>query len=544
MDFPQMLYPRRYGGVDQILLFRYGVAIEMEVKSVEIITEQDDSPEVVIGLVGAIGTNLDQIKVTIKEMFATYSYDVMDIRISSEIIKKFKPMDRSEENYVNINNLMTAGNELREKSKNNAILSMAASALISSHRDLEVSGLPKPKSKKAYIIHSLKHPAEVNLLRDIYTNGFYLIGVYSDEDRRKSYLVNHKSVSEKEAAELIKRDAHEGDKWGQHTRDTYELADFFVSSENNYDRVTNHLWRFFDLIFGKPNISPTFDEYAMSMAYSASLRSADLSRQVGAVLTKNKMILTTGANDIPTFGGGLYWPEMIDDKIQDIEGGRDYTIGYDSNTDEKQNIINDIIDKFKTEIDDTDDKTIRKNKNKLSELIFRALNNSKIKDITEYGRVVHAEMEAILSCARSEINTHKATLYCTTFPCHNCAKHIVASGIEKVFYIEPYPKSKAFLFHKDSIESSEISKSAQEVKKVIFEPFVGVGPRCFFNLFSINLGTGYKVVRKYDDGTAVKWERKNGRLRVQMLPSSYIEKELKAADSLNKIVKENLNVTR
>ncbi|HDL8214600.1 TPA: cytidine deaminase, partial [Yersinia enterocolitica] len=165
-------------------------------------------------------------------------------------------------------------------------------------------------------------------------------------------------------------------------------------------------------------------------------------------------------------------------------------------------------------------------------------------DITEYGRVVHAEMEAILSCARSEINTFKTTLYCTTFPCHNCAKHIVASGIEKVFYIEPYPKSKAFVFHKDSIESSESSKSSQEVKKVIFEPFVGVGPRCFFNLFSINLGTGYKVVRKESDGTVVNWERKNGRLRIQMLPSSYIEKELKAADSLNKIVKENLNVNR
>lgn len=516
----------------------------MEINSAELIKVKDDSPEVVIGLVGAIGTNLDQIKVTINEMFKTYSYDVMDIRISSEIIKKFRPTEISEENYININNLMTSGNELREKSKNNAILSMAAAAIISSHRDKENSGLPKPKSRKAYIIHSLKHPDEVNLLRDIYTNGFYLIGVYSDEERRKSYLVNHKSVSEEDAEKLIKRDAHEGDKWGQHTRDTYELADFFVNFENNYDRVTNHLWRFFDLIFGKPNISPTFDEYAMSMAYSASLRSADLSRQVGAVLTKNKMILTTGANDIPTFGGGLYWPEMIDDKIQDIEGGRDYTIGYDSNADEKQNIIKDIIERFETDFDKITNKTLKKNKDKISELIFKALNNSKIKDITEYGRVVHAEMEAILSCARSEINTFKTTLYCTTFPCHNCAKHIVASGIEKVFYIEPYPKSKAFVFHKDSIESSESSKSSQEVKKVIFEPFVGVGPRCFFNLFSINLGTGYKVVRKESDGTVVNWERKNGRLRIQMLPSSYIEKELKAADSLNKIVKENLNVNR
>ncbi|MFD3231877.1 anti-phage dCTP deaminase [Rahnella aceris] len=508
----------------------------MEVKRAELIKEEDNNSEVVIGLVGAIGTNLDQLKVTIMEMLAAYSYDVMEIRISSQIISKLKKIEDTTENFIRINNLMTAGNELRAESKNNAVLSLAASALISSHREKEDSGLPKPKERKAYIIHSLKHPDEVNLLREVYTNGFYLIGVYSDEDRRKDFLVNHKSISPAQAEELIKRDAHEGDKWGQHTRDTYELSDFFISAGSNSDRVTNHLWRFFDLIFGKPNVSPTFDEYAMSMAYSASLRSADLSRQVGAVLTKNKMILTTGANDIPTFGGGLYWPEIIDDKIQDKNGGRDYTLGYDSNVEEKRNIIKDIIEKLSTIVDKTNEPKIIEHKGVISNLVLEALNDSKIQDITEYGRVVHAEMEAILSCARSEINTYQTTLYCTTFPCHNCAKHIVASGIKKVFYIEPYPKSKAFLFHKDSIESSENSKKSQDVKKVVFEPFVGVGPRCFFNLFSINLGIGYKIVRKEKDGRTVKWERKNGRLRIQMLPSSYIEKELKAADILNKII--------
>ncbi len=150
--------------------------------------------------------------------------------------------------------------------------------------------------------------------------------------------------------------------------------------------------------------------------------------------------------------------------------------------------------------------------------------------------MVHAEMESILSCARSEISTYRTTLYCTTFPCHNCAKHIVASGITKVVYIEPYPKSKAFDFHKDSITSSE---NIDDKEKVIFEPFVGVGPRCFFNQFSINLGVGYKIERKdKSTGKVMKWERKNGKLRIQMLPSSYIEKELNAADILNRIVTE------
>ncbi|CAG73049.1 putative deoxycytidylate deaminase [Pectobacterium atrosepticum SCRI1043] len=493
----------------------------------------DNASELVIGLVGAVGTNLDLLKVSITEMLKAYSYEVVEIRISKDIIKELHPIYQTRDNFKIANELMTAGNRLREKSKNNAVLSMAISALISSSRVKDINNTPTPNPRKVYIIHSLKHPDEVNLLREVYTNGFYLIGVYANEIRRIKYLVDHRYMTEVEAKKLISRDADEDEKWGQHTRDTYELSDFFVNFDNNYDRITNQLWRFFDLIFGKPNVSPTFDEYAMSMAYSASLRSADLSRQVGAVLTKNNMILTTGANDIPAFGGGLYWPIDTNDSIEDVPGGKDYTLGYDSNAREKKNIISDILERTLNHINACKEEGIFSNKDKILEIITNSLNKSKIKDITEYGRVVHAEMEAILSCARSEINTNKATIYCTTFPCHNCAKHIVASGIEKVIYIEPYPKSKAFDFHIDSITSLE---NPSDKNKVIFEPFVGVGPRCFFNLFSINLGIGYKIKRKDSDGNVVKWERRNGRLRIQMLPSSYIEKELKTADSLNNMI--------
>jgi len=495
----------------------------------------DNSSELVIGLVGAVGTNLDLLKISITEMLKAYSYDVKVIRISKDIISQFCSISNSDDNYKKANELMTAGNTLREKSQNNAILSVAVSAKISSTRTKDENKAPTPNPRTAYIIHSLKHPDEVNLLREVYTNGFYLIGVYANEERRIKYLVDHRYMTDDEAKKLISRDADEDEKWGQHTRDTYELSDFFVNFDNNYDRTTNHLWRFFDLIFGKPNISPTFDEYAMSMAYSASLRSSDLSRQVGAVLTKNKMILTTGANDIPTFGGGLYWPEELNDNIEDVTGGKDYTLGFDSNAREKKNIIDDILNKTNNNISNCNDQNILDQRDKILEIVTKSLKKSKIKDITEYGRVVHAEMEAILSCARSEISTHRSSIYCTTFPCHNCAKHIVASGIERVIYIEPYPKSKAFDFHADSITSSEKNKDKIN-NKVIFEPFVGVGPRCFMNLFSMTLGIGYKIKRKDSDGNVVKWERRNGRLRIQMLPSSYIEKELKTADTLHNMM--------
>jgi len=67
------------------------------------------------------------------------------------------------------------------------------------------------------------------------------------------------------------------------------------------------LWRILDLLFANPHVTPTLDEYGMFLAYAASLRSGDLSRQVGAVVVSHEgNVLATGANDVPKNGGGLY----------------------------------------------------------------------------------------------------------------------------------------------------------------------------------------------------------------------------------------------
>ncbi|MBS9422609.1 anti-phage dCTP deaminase [Photorhabdus caribbeanensis] len=479
----------------------------------------DFDSEVVIGLVGAVGTDLEIIKDSITQKLNAFRYDVQELRISSEIISVLRDIPSTKDNYERISCLMSEGNYLREASQDNSILALAAVAEINKRREKKYFS-SIPSIRRAYIINSLKHPNEVNALREIYANGFFLIGVYTSESQRLRNLIVDKCIDEVKARELINRDSNEGNKWGQRTRNTYELSDFFINYDGNKNRTDNNIWRILDLIFGNPYVTPTFDEYAMFMAFSASLRSGDLSRQVGAVLTKDKNIISTGANDVPRFGGGLYWPDYVRDAIEDVENGRDYKVGEDSNAKEKGLIIEDILEDIEEE---------QKEK-------FRGcLLNSKIKDITEYGRVVHAEMEAILACARSNISTHNGILYCTTFPCHNCAKHIVASGIRRVIYIEPYPKSKAFDFHPDSISTLE---EESYDNKVIFEPFVGVGPRCFFNLFSINLGIGYKIKRKNKDGKIIKWHRKDGRLRMKMLSLSYIEKETESAANVDNLIKE------
>lgn len=59
----------------------------------------------------------------------------------------------------------------------------------------------------------------------------------------------------------------------------------------------------------------------------------------------------------------------------------------------------------------------------------------------------------------------------------------------------------------------------------MFEPFVGVGPRRYFDLFSMKLSDGYPLKRKIAGKTA-PWEKnQDSVVRVPMLPTSYLERE-------------------
>src|SRR5271157_1609662 len=72
--------------------------------------------------------------------------------------------------------------------------------------------------------------------------------------------------------------------------------------------------------------------------------------------------------------------------------------------------------------------------------------------MSEYGRAVHAEINGLLTCARNGVSPGGTTLFTTAFPCHNCTRHIIAAGVRRVVYFEPYPKSMARKLHNDAIE--------------------------------------------------------------------------------------------
>ncbi|MBW4009286.1 deoxycytidylate deaminase [Moraxella osloensis] len=457
----------------------------------------------VIGLVGAVGSSLKTLSNVLKSIFNDdFNYSVEEISISKEFLE-----NRLENKWSNpferYTMLMDEGNKVR-KEYSSEYLSYKVIEFIANSKLEHTS-----EKRKVYLVNSLKHDEEIKSLRAVYGRNFFQVSLYESPLKRKDVLINEVGMNEDEAKKIIKRDEGEENAYGQHTTAAFHLADYFIKFDNKSStHMRNSCKRFISLLFGNPYITPTFNEFAMYMAFTSSLRSADLSRQVGAVLSKDRNIISTGCNDIPKFGGGQYWPEYneLTGEIFDLDEGRDYRVGEDSNQMERDKIVNEIFENIVSKFNfyfNEEDTLHKENKKNLKKII----SESPLKFITEYGRVVHAEMDAILSCSRTNNSTIGTSMFVTTFPCHNCAKHIISSGIKEVFFIEPYPKSKALKLWKDSITIDN------QENKLSFKPFVGVGPKSFLDLFSMSQGDGNKIIRK-QSGKTVEWKSKTSTLRL------------------------------
>jgi dCMP deaminase len=129
---------------------------------------------------------------------------------------------------------------------------------------------------------------------------------------------------------------------------------------------------------------PPWDEYFMEIARVVATRSTCLRRQVGAVLVKEKRILTTGYNGAPR---GL--PHCLE------VGCLREQLGIPPG--ERQELC----------------------------------------------RGLHAEQNAIIQAAYYGVSIEGATLYCTHQPCITCAKMLINAGIKKIIFEEPYPDELA-----------------------------------------------------------------------------------------------------
>ena len=134
---------------------------------------------------------------------------------------------------------------------------------------------------------------------------------------------------------------------------------------------------------------PTLDQYFMEIAAVVAKRSTCLRNQVGAVLVRDKRILSTGYNGAPA---GLEHCDSVGCAREGVESGTRH----------------------------------------------------------ELCRAVHAEQNAIIQAALHGIGIEGATLYCTHQPCILCAKMMINARISRVVYSESYPDGTALHFLKQA----------------------------------------------------------------------------------------------
>lgn len=490
-------------------------------------------PEIVIGLIGAVGTDLyvvAELATTIVRGLGYHVEDVVSLSTLLTDVRRDAPLPKApRETYIDAR--MTAGNELRRKLEHgDALAQLAIAEIMRRRRALQnEQGLPheQPPEAIAYVLRSLKHQDEIALLREVYRERFVCISAHAPREERIKRLAgeiadSHGSTDrhdwDAEATRLAQRDeAEESDDFGQDVRGTFPKADFFIDASHRMT-ANKQLERCLRAWFGEPFASPTPEEFGMFHAHAAGVRSADLSRQVGAAIAMGGDVIAVGSNEVPAFGGGAYWTGQPND-------ARDFMLGQDANARVRAAAIEEIRVALK------DAGWLRADKAKRPPEEFAALlEDTRIDQLTEFGRPVHAEMSAILDAVRRGQSVKNATLYSTTFPCHNCAKHIVGAGIVEVVYIAPYPKSMAEDLHPDSIT---IDPPDPPDDRVVFRPFVGVAPLSYLPLFE-QVGK-----RKTSDGKAVEFAPAEARPKLALSwDLSYLEREDLTVVSLKQTLKD------
>jgi deoxycytidylate deaminase len=502
------------------------------------------SQELIIALSGPVGCGIPSVKDTLEAALKDRGYTVVHIKVSGyfeelanqldvtvddpEVTKKGDPDDAE---FIRIWRSQTLGNKLRTKLGDDMGAQLAIRAISVDRTDRHPhESIPSiVPDKVAYVIDQLKHPREVALLRSVYDNMFYVMGVLSGFKQRKDEL--KRKMTEDLAVKLMHRDKDEthsakgiSDNAGQQLEKTLKLADFFISnSRRNIGMLKEPIQRFVGLIHGDTGLTPTAKECGMFAAYSAGLKSACLSRQVGAaIVDRFGNIISTGCNDVPRAGGGLY----------DASSGE-----HDYRCIKKEALC--FNDKYKDELRDQIVKILRKaeiKEEKAFDIAKEIRKNTRIKDLIEFSRAVHAEMDAIIQSARKGNPSIQGNfLFSTTYPCHSCARHIVAAGIRAVYFIEPYEKSLAGELHDDAIEH-EPSNDADwatdsSFEKVAFLHFEGVAPSRFISLF-------YALDdRKDKDGGMVKNPGGPDTKRVTAFLDNYKDLESRVLERLHGLAK-------
>ena len=470
----------------------------------------DKTALLVFAVAGRIGSGATFVKDGLAEELRAFGYtpinvDITDLFLENDYEQFLRP-GMPDGHLVTLAGLSKAqrirelqrrGNVLRSQYHAGILAALAIEHIDKHTKDHEGYG---SGSRCAYLIDSLKHPEEVELLRSVFTSAFCMVGVVADDSIRKKRLHEQKRISDSDFDAISETDADERLGHGQKALDTILKADYFFA--NNYGtsaEIAGECKRLLNLLFACEIVTPRRDEFGMEAAFAAADQSACLSRQVGAaVVSQDGDILATGCNDVPEVGGGLYTSESGKDE-------RCYTrSGFCYNDEEKRIIAEEILAILKESGINLKDK----NYARIKQII---LGRTRLKTLIEFSRAVHAEMDAIITVARTAaLGLVGSTLYVTTYPCHNCAKQIIAAGIKRVVFLEPYVKSLAQKLHSDAINNPLETPSEH---KVTFDNYGGVAPSRYADFFSMGRD------RKDQQG---KYIRRN-RTKDTLLPVQAVE---------------------
>jgi deoxycytidylate deaminase len=501
-----------------------------------------ENPELFIGLICPVGSDATELSSVIIDELKEFDYDCEIVKLSKILFstKRFEKRLRSIGTVEprRIEELMKCGDELRKVCKTGEILAALGTAEVQELRDQRKR--EGKNARVAFIFNSLKHHDEVTALRQIYGKQSLMISLYAPKGERLKRLAKRIGDSRNDpnseahvplAQSLINNDALSQDKkYGQNVRSAFPMADVFISMGIR-EEIKKSMRRILDKWFCSPYVTPTKDEHGMFHAKAAALRSSDLARQVGAIIQSDDgEILASGCNEVPRVNGGLIWEG---DKVDE----RDFRLGYDTTTIKCRELVGEVVQCLnQMELlngDIAPDKIIGKIFD--DDQAHPSIANSGIMNIIEFGRIVHAEMAALMDAAKRGISTAGMTLVCTTYPCHMCARHIIAAGIKRVVFIEPYPKSLAKNLYDKSIGHDDDSPESESVR---FQSFVGIGPERYFDLFSM----GSKK-KKGKDGKLIKWIKAISSPRFEIIYNSIAAQETAALNfargAMNKADAEN-----
>jgi deoxycytidylate deaminase len=457
-------------------------------------------PELIFAVVAPVGTSTMEFFDKLAGDLLAYGYRTEFIKLSDVLAEnaaeRNDPVPTSPED-VRIRGLIAEGDRYCEEVGQRSAVALEGVAEIRALRVAHHQTFPTKDSgeqpenrvlqRTAYILDSIKRHAEIIHLRQLYGDHLIVVGLRADTDQRIEALRTKLtpqyggftvSKIREIAKELIDQDLTESTEFGQNTLKAFPLSDVFIDVDTG---VGEQVTRLTDLLFGSPNFpTPSVPEYGMHLAQIASTRSPELGLKVGAaVVREDGTVLSLGANVHPSKSDHSpeYDASALD--IRDLVIDALHSLGPDVLQPHAQESLSQDPDRY------------------VMALLEAQLKTSKVASLIEFQPTVHAEMDALLCLIRDGRSVAGATMYVTAYPCHNCAKHLIALNIP-VKYLEPYPKSRAEAMYGDDVRGS-------------FDPFTGIAPRRYQQLFDISED------RKSPDGSRKPWgasEKRNARPKV------------------------------